>query len=60
MRDEVIDRAFKTGVHLHKCEERGIQFIPALNTPVNLIDEGLSLFVSGVPEAEQMSVWEPG
>lgn len=52
LRDEVIQRAFRQGLLLLPCGTNTIRFIPALNIPRPLVDEGLNIFAEALAAAE--------
>jgi len=53
LRDDVIQRAFKKGVLLLGCGESAVRFIPPLNIPKELVEEGLAIFENALGEAEE-------
>ena len=55
LRDDVVNRAFKMGLLLLGCGASGIRFIPPLNIPKELVEEGLAIFEKALSEAEEAS-----
>ena len=53
LRDDVVQRAFKKGLLLLGCGTSAIRFVPALNIPKELIEEGLPIFEEALGEAEE-------
>jgi 4-aminobutyrate aminotransferase len=53
LRDAVIQEAFLKGLLLLGCGTGAIRFIPALNIPRELVDEGLIIFEEALQEAEE-------
>jgi 4-aminobutyrate aminotransferase len=56
LRDDVVQRAFKKGLLILGCGTSGIRFVPALNIPKELVDEGLPIFEEALGEAEEAFV----
>ncbi len=56
LRDDVVQRAFMKGLLLLGCGTSAIRFIPALNIPKELVDEGLPIFEEALGEAEEAFV----
>jgi len=52
LRDAIIQEAFRRGLLLLGCGTSTIRFIPALNVPRELVDEGLLIFEEALQEAE--------
>jgi 4-aminobutyrate aminotransferase-like enzyme len=55
LRDDVVNRAFTMGVLLLGCGTSGIRFVPPLNIPKELVEEGLTIFEKALSEAEEAS-----
>ncbi len=53
LRDDIIQRAFYQGLLILPCGENAVRFIPPLNTPHTLIEEGLHLFEDALTESEK-------
>jgi 4-aminobutyrate aminotransferase len=52
LRDAVVEKAFEKGLLILPCGRSVARFIPPLNTPSHLIEEGLQIFAQAVAEAE--------
>jgi len=52
LRNHVIQTAFQHGLLLLPCGTNTIRFIPSLNIPRNLVEEGLNILETAVTEAE--------
>ena len=53
LRNDIIQRAFHKGVLLLPCGHNTLRFIPPLNIPQHLLEEGLQRFAEALSEAEQ-------
>lgn len=53
LRDEVIQRAFEKGLLLLGCGPNTARFMPALNIPQDIADEGLAIFEAALTEIER-------
>jgi 4-aminobutyrate aminotransferase len=53
LRDAVIQEAFLKGLLLLGCGTSAIRFIPALNIPRELVDEGFMIFEGALHQAEE-------
>jgi 4-aminobutyrate aminotransferase len=53
LRDAVIQEAFLKGLLLLGCGTSAIRFIPALNIPPELVDEGFMIFEGALHQAEE-------
>ncbi|RME81181.1 MAG: acetyl ornithine aminotransferase family protein [Caldilineae bacterium] len=51
LRDEVIQEAFHKGLLMLGCGQSGLRFVPALNIPEALLDEGVNVFERALAEA---------
>ena len=56
LRDELIQVAFKHGLLTLPCGESVLRFIPALNTPQEIIEEGLQKFETALAEVTQQAI----
>ncbi|MDX1664236.1 MAG: acetyl ornithine aminotransferase family protein [Candidatus Promineifilaceae bacterium] len=52
LRDEIIQRAFKSGLLLIPCGTNSLRITPALNITRDLVDEGLEIFENVLTEVE--------
>lgn len=52
LRNAIIEEAFSRGLLLIPCGANSVRMTPALNTPQNLIDEGLQIFADVLAEIE--------
>jgi 4-aminobutyrate aminotransferase len=53
LRSALVKRAFELGLLLLPCGTNSTRFIPALNVPRELVDEGLALFETALSEVEK-------
>ena len=53
MRNQVIQRAFEKGLLLLGCGPNTVRFMPALNIPQDIADEGLAIFEEALTEVEK-------
>ena len=53
MRNQVIQRAFEKGLLLLGCGPNTVRFMPALNIPQDIADEGLATFDDTLTEVEK-------
>jgi 4-aminobutyrate aminotransferase len=53
MRNQVIQRAFEKGLLLLGCGPNTVRFMPALNIPQDIADEGLAIFDETLTEVEK-------
>jgi 4-aminobutyrate aminotransferase len=53
LRNQVVQRAFESGLLMLPCGSNSIRFTPALNIPRKLVDEGLQIFEAVLTGAER-------
>jgi len=53
LRDDVIQQAFRRGLLILGCGVSAVRFMPALNIPGGLVDEGLKIFEEALTAAEE-------
>ena len=53
MRNQVVQRAFEKGLLLLGCGPNTMRFMPALNIPQDIADEGLAIFKETLTEVEK-------
>jgi len=52
LREEIVEKAFKSGLVMLGCGESTIRIAPPLNIGRELVDEGLQIFENAISEAE--------
>lgn len=52
LRNDVVQRAFRSGLLLLPCGVNSIRFTPPLNIPMALVEEGMELFADALAAAE--------
>jgi 4-aminobutyrate aminotransferase len=53
IRNEVVQRAFEKGLLILGCGANTVRFMPALNIPQDIADEGLAIFEEALTEVEK-------
>lgn len=50
---DIVQKSFEKGLLLLPCGASSVRFSPALNVPMNLVDESLDIFEGAITEAEK-------
>jgi len=53
LRDDVVQRAYEKGLLILGCGPTAVRFIPPLNIPKELVEEGIAIFEEALGEAEE-------
>jgi len=53
LRDAVVQQCFESGLLMLGCGISSVRFVPALNVPAALVDQGLEIFEHVLSKAEE-------